>query len=47
MPQIKLQAKLQAYSRAPFYGDYIRDPKSLVPDYNSTTIYVFKDGKII
>ena len=45
---IILKAKLQAYSRAPFYGDYIRNPKSLLKDeYDPSKYYVFKDGSWI
>lgn len=44
MPQINLTAKLQAYTRAPFYGDYIRNPESITADYDKDTAYVFKNG---
>lgn len=45
MPQIKLKATLQAYSRAPFYGDYVRQPKGLLgTDYDPNDIYVLKNG---
>ena len=47
MPTIQLKAKLQAYSRAPFYGDYIRQPSSVTENYNKDTIYVLKDGSWI
>lgn len=42
---IILKAKLQAYSRAPFYGDYIRQPQSITEDYNKNFFYVMHDGQ--
>lgn len=46
MPIIKdLKATLQAYSKAPFYGDYIRQPKSTVENYNKNFFYVMHDGQ--
>ena len=47
MPQITLKAKLQAYTKTPFYGDYIREPKALLPDYDPNIAYVFRDGSWI
>lgn len=48
MPIINLTATLQAYSKAPFYGDYIRQPQSLLgSDYDPNLIYVLKDGSWI
>lgn len=48
MPTINLNAKLQAYSRAPFYGDYIRQPSGELGDaFDPNIIYVLKDGKWI
>lgn len=44
MPQIKLTAKLKAYSKAPFYGDYIRNPKNTLDDYDSDIGYILRDG---
>ena len=41
---IILKAKLQAYSRAPFYGDYVRQPSSITSGYNKDIFYVLKDG---
>lgn len=41
---IILKAKLQAYSRAPFYGDYIRQPESVIENYNKNLFYVMRDG---
>jgi hypothetical protein len=44
MPNIKLNAKLQAYSKAPFYTDWVRDIKS-IPNYNPKSSYVrYTDG---
>ena len=49
MAQIHLKAKLQAYSKAPFYGDYIRPPeealKLLGEPYDPRIVYGIKDGK--
>lgn len=39
MPNIQLKAKLQAYSRAPFYADWVRDITSL-PDYDPEANYI-------
>ena len=48
MPTITLKAKLQAYSRAPFYGDYIRQPAGILgQDFDPNIIYVLKDGNWI
>lgn len=48
MPTIRLKAKLQAYSRAPFYGDYIRQPSGVLgDDFDPNIIYVLKDGNWI
>lgn len=48
MPTITLKAKLQAYSRAPFYGDYIRQPSGILgDDFDPNIIYVLKDGSWI
>ena len=44
MPKIKLNAKLKAYSKAPFYGDYVRNPKNILTDYDPNIGYVLKDG---
>ena len=45
MPIINLTATLQAYSKAPFYGDYIRQPKSIVENYDKNFFYVMHDGQ--
>ena len=45
MPQIKLIAKLKAYSKAPFYGDYVRYPENTVEDYRKDVGYILRDGK--
>lgn len=46
MPQINLRAKLQAYSRSPFYTDYIRQPDSMLADkYDPNLYYVFKNNQ--
>lgn len=48
MPTITLKAKLQAYSRAPFYGDYVRQPAGILgSEYNKDVTYVLKDGSWI
>ena len=48
MHQINLKAKLQAYSRAPFYGDYIRQPEGQLADkYDPNVVYVLKNGSWI
>ena len=48
MPTINLTATLQAYSRVPFYGDYIRQPSGELGDaFDPNTIYVLKDSKWI
>lgn len=48
MPTLNLKATLQAYSKAPFYGDYIRQPQSLLgSDYDPNLTYVLKDGSWI
>lgn len=48
MPTINLKATLQAYSRAPFYGDYIRQPSGELGDeFDPNIIYVLKDGNWI
>lgn len=44
MPQIKLQAKLQAYSRMPISGEYILRPEVLTDNYSPEIIYAFKDN---
>lgn len=45
MPNITLKATLQAYSKAPFYGDYIRQPESIVENYDKNLFYVMHDGQ--
>ena len=45
MPTLQLKATLQAYSKTPFYGDYIRQPESLLgSEYDPNLVYVLKDG---
>ena len=44
MPNITLKATLQAYSKAPFYGDYVRQPSSVLENYDPELVYVLKDG---
>ena len=48
MAEIHLKAKLQAYSRAPFYGDYIRPPKEVLEilgkEYDPNIVYGIKAG---
>lgn len=45
MPIINLKATLQAYSKAPFYGDYIRQPEFIVENYDKNFFYVMHDGQ--
>lgn len=45
MPTLQLKATLQAYSKAPFYGDYIRQPESVVENYDKNFFYVMHDGQ--
>lgn len=46
MPTIKLNAQLKAYSRAPFYYDWIRDASSnTIEGYDPSLLYVRQNGE--
>lgn len=45
MPNLQLKAELQAYSRAAFYDDWVRDIAKTVPDYDPKKSYVRSTNK--
>ena len=44
MPNIQLKAKLQAYSKTPFYEDWVRDIAK-IPNYDPNKSYVRATGE--